>query len=63
MKDGRFVESGDGRADRRPARSTEYTQKLLAAVPELGPWDDARRDRPPLSSHRQASPHQTRMTP
>jgi peptide/nickel transport system ATP-binding protein len=39
MKDGRFVESGD--AETLVARpQQDYTQRLLAAVPELGPWHD-----------------------
>ena len=40
MKDGRFVESGDAEAlvdhPQQP-----YTQRLLAAVPDLGPWDES----------------------
>src|SRR5919112_5872282 len=39
MKDGRFIESGDAEAlVARPQQ--DYTQRLLAAVPELGPWHD-----------------------
>jgi peptide/nickel transport system ATP-binding protein len=39
MKDGRFVETGNAEAVvDRPQQ--DYTQRLLAAVPELGPWDD-----------------------
>ncbi|MEY9775522.1 ABC transporter ATP-binding protein [Arthrobacter sp. MW3 TE3886] len=40
MKDGAFVESGEvQQIVENPA--TEYTQKLLAAVPVLGPWDES----------------------
>lgn len=38
MKDGRFVESGDVE-DIVHAPRTDYARKLLAAVPQLGPWD------------------------
>jgi peptide/nickel transport system ATP-binding protein len=38
MKDGRFVESGDVE-DVVHAPKTDYARKLLAAVPQLGPWD------------------------
>jgi peptide/nickel transport system ATP-binding protein len=38
MKNGRFVESGDVEDVVNNPRE-EYTQKLLAAVPQLGPWD------------------------
>ncbi len=39
MKDGAFVESGEvQQIVDHPA--TEYTRKLLAAVPVLGPWDE-----------------------
>jgi peptide/nickel transport system ATP-binding protein len=42
MKDGRFVETGNAEAlVTRPQQA--YTQRLLAAVPELGPWDDGPR--------------------
>ncbi len=48
MKDGRFVESGDvEQIVEQP--QTEYTRKLLAAVPELGHWDGSR-----TPSHSQA---------
>ena len=51
MKDGRFVESGEVEQIVDHAR-TDYTRKLLAAVPQLGPWDgeldaDQPRHRPP----------------
>jgi peptide/nickel transport system ATP-binding protein len=39
MKDGRFVESGDAEALVAHPQQP-YTQRLLAAVPELGPWDE-----------------------
>ena len=46
MKDGRFVESGDAEAlvdhPQQP-----YTQRLLAAVPDLGPWHDPSRPETP----------------
>jgi peptide/nickel transport system ATP-binding protein len=38
MKDGRFVESGEVE-DVVHAPKTDYARKLLAAVPQLGPWD------------------------
>ena len=38
MKDGKFVESGDVEHVVHTPR-TEYARKLLAAVPQLGPWD------------------------
>ena len=38
MKDGRFVESGEVE-EIVHAPKTEYARKLLAAVPQLGPWD------------------------
>ena len=49
MKDGRFVESGEVEQIVDNAQ-TEYTRKLLAAVPQLGPWDgelDADEPAPP----------------
>src|SRR4051812_4971178 len=39
MKDGRFVESGTAEQVVDAPRET-YTQRLLAAVPQLGPMDD-----------------------
>ena len=42
MKDGRFVESGDAEALVAHPQQP-YTQRLLAAVPELGPWDETPR--------------------
>jgi peptide/nickel transport system ATP-binding protein len=39
MKDGRFVESGEVE-DIVDRPRTDYTRKLLSAVPQLGPWDD-----------------------
>jgi peptide/nickel transport system ATP-binding protein len=39
MKDGRFVESGEVE-DIVDRPRTEYTRKLLSAVPQLGPWDE-----------------------
>jgi peptide/nickel transport system ATP-binding protein len=47
MKDGAFVEGGPvGDVVDHPQHP--YTQKLLGAIPELGPWDDpALRDRGP----------------
>ncbi len=48
MKDGRFVESGDAEAlVARPRQ--DYTQRLLAAIPELGPWDETARPETALS--------------
>ena len=48
MKDGRFVESGD--AETLVAHpQMPYTQRLLAAVPELGPWDEPPRSDTALS--------------
>src|SRR5919199_1846002 len=42
MKDGRFVESGeDEGVVERPRQP--YPQRLLAAVPDLGPWHDPSR--------------------
>jgi peptide/nickel transport system ATP-binding protein len=38
MKDGRFVESGEVE-DIVNAPQTDYTRKLLAAIPHLGAWD------------------------
>lgn len=40
MKDGRFAESGDVE-DIVSNPQTEYTRKLLGAVPQLGPWEGA----------------------
>ena len=42
MKDGKFVESGDAEALVAHPQQP-YTQRLLAAVPELGPWDETPR--------------------
>jgi peptide/nickel transport system ATP-binding protein len=43
MKDGAFVESGEvQQIVVNPA--TEYTRKLLAAVPVLGAWDETPAD-------------------
>jgi peptide/nickel transport system ATP-binding protein len=39
MKDGRFVESGEVE-DIVDRPRTDYTRKLLSAVPQLGPWDE-----------------------
>jgi peptide/nickel transport system ATP-binding protein len=39
MKDGRFVESGEVE-DIVGRPRTDYTRKLLSAVPQLGPWDE-----------------------
>ena len=49
MKEGRFVEAGDADAivDHRRA---PYTQKLLDAVPHLGPWDDDARRAAPIGA-------------
>ena len=45
MKNGRFVESGE--VEQIVANpQTEYTRKLLAAVPKLGPWDGEPHYRP-----------------
>ena len=48
MKDGRFVESGDAEALVAHPQQP-YTQRLLAAVPELGPWDESPRSDTPRS--------------
>src|SRR3954468_12526098 len=48
MKDGRFVESGDAEALVSHPQQP-YTQRLLAAVPELGPWAETPRPATALS--------------
>jgi len=53
MKDGRFVESGEVE-DIVGRPGTEYTRALLAAVPQLGPWDGEFAAGPP--SHRSPNP-------
>jgi peptide/nickel transport system ATP-binding protein len=49
MQAGRFVESGD--AEQIVDHPNQlYTQKLLAAIPDLGPWDDPALDNPELAA-------------
>jgi peptide/nickel transport system ATP-binding protein len=49
MQAGRFVESGD--AEQIVDHPHElYTQRLLAAIPDLGPWEDPALDNPELAA-------------
>jgi len=60
MKDGRFVESGEVE-DIVGRPQTEYTRKLLAAVPKLGEWDGELSESesvPPSTSPDQQNPDQ-----
>jgi peptide/nickel transport system ATP-binding protein len=55
MKDGRFVESGEVE-DIVGRPGTEYTRTLLAAVPQLGPWDGEFAAGRPAPAHRSPNP-------
>ena len=49
MRAGRFVESGDAEEIVRNPQNP-YTQQLLAAIPDLGEWDDPALERPELAA-------------
>jgi peptide/nickel transport system ATP-binding protein len=49
MQGGRFVESGEAEQIVNSPREL-YTQKLLAAIPDLGPWNDPALENPELAA-------------